>query len=171
MESRRQLKVASLFKEALAEILTRTGKSIYGNAFVTVTNVRLTSDLLLARFNFSVYGSEEPDAVVAALNKHKPELKKAMGEQLRNHVRRMPEVEFYRDETLDYVFHIEDVFKKIKEEDEQLKKEIQSKAEPKEEPAVKKVAAKKAVAKKAAVKKAAAKAAAKKAASKKSKEE
>lgn len=168
-ESRRQLKVASMFKEALAEILTRTGKSIYGNAFVTVTNVRLTSDLLLARFNFSVYGSEEPDVVIEALNKHKPELKKALGEKIRNHVRRMPEMEFYKDNTLDYVFHMEDVFKKIREEDEQLKKEIAGKTEKPE--AEEKPAVKKAAAKKAAVKKAAAKAPAKKSASKKSKEE
>lgn len=165
MDSRRQLKVASLFKEALAGILTRIGKTIYGNAFVTVTNVRPTTDLLLVRFNFSVYNTDEPDAVIEALNKHKPEIKRALGQELRNHVRRMPEVEFYRDGTLDYVFHIEDVFKKIKEEDEQLKKELASKKE-EEKPVTKK-----APAKKAAAKKAAAKAPAKKAASKKSKEE
>lgn len=172
MESRRQLKVASLIKEALAEILTRTGKSIYGNAFVTVTNVRLTSDLLLARFNFSVYGSEDPDGVVEAIKKHKFEIKKALGESLRHHMRRVPEMEFYRDGTLDYVFHMEDVFSRIKEEDEKLKreKEAQAKvAEPEQEDApIKKAPAKKAAAKKAAVKKAAAKAPAKKAAAKKS---
>lgn len=172
MDTRRQLKVASLFKEALAGILTRTGKSIYGNAFVTVTNVRPTSDLLLVRFNFSVYNTDEPDTVIDALNKHKSEIKKALGQELRNHVRRMPEIEFYRDGTLDYVFHIEDVFNKIKKEDEALKSELEKKKQQAEEPVkkavmkvvkdvdnapVKKVATKKAPVKKAAVKKAATK--------------
>lgn len=189
MDSRRQLKVASLFKEALANILTRTGKSIYGNAFVTVTNVRLTSDLLLVRYNFSVYNTEQPEEVLWALNKHKPELKKALGQELRSHVRRMPEVEFYLDKSLDYAFHIEDIFSKIKKEDEALKRELEEKKQQAEAPVkkavmkvvrdeedevpVKKVATKKAPAKKAAAKKTDAeekpvkKAAAKKAAPKK----
>ncbi len=169
MDSRRQLKVASLFKEALANILTRTGKSIYGNAFVTVTNVRLTSDLLLVRYNFSVYNTEQPEEVLGALNKHKPELKKALGQELRSHVRRMPEVEFYLDKSLDYAFHIEDIFSKIKKEDEALKRELEEKKQQAEAPVkkvvmkvvrdeedevpVKKVATKKAPAKKAAAKK------------------
>lgn len=189
MDSRRQLKVASLFKEALANILTRTGKSIYGNAFVTVTNVRLTSDLLLVRYNFSVYNTEQPEEVLTALNKHKPELKKALGQELRSHVRRLPEVEFYLDKSLDYAFHIEDIFSKIKKEDEALKRELEEKKQQAEAPVkkavmkvvrdeedevpVKKVATKKAPAKKAAAKKTDAeekpvkKAAAKKAAPKK----
>jgi len=197
MDSRRQLKVASLFKEALANILTRTGKSIYGNAFVTVTNVRLTSDLLLVRYNFSVYNTEQPEEVLGALNKHKPELKKALGQELRSHVRRMPEVEFYLDKSLDYAFHIEDIFSKIKKEDEALKRELEEKKQQAEAPVkkavmkvvrdeeddvpVKKVATKKAPAKKAAAKKtdaeekpvkkaAAKKAAPKKAATKKAKD-
>lgn len=197
MDSRRQLKVASLFKEALAGILTRMGKSIYGNAFVTVTNVRLTSDLLLVRYNFSVYNAEQPDEVIEALNKHKPELKKALGLELRSHVRRMPEVEFYLDKSLDYAFHIEDIFSKIKKEDEALKREIEEKKQQAEAPVrktvmkvvrdeedeapVKKVATKKAAAKKAAASKGAddkattkkepaKKAVAKKAATKKPKE-
>ena len=158
-----------MFKEALANILTRTGKSIYGNAFVTVTNVRLTSDLLLVRYNFSVYNTEQPEEVVGALNKHKPELKKALGQELRSHVRRMPEVEFYLDKSLDYAFHIEDIFSKIKKEDEALKRELEEKKQQAEAPVkkvvmkvvrdeedevpVKKVATKKAPAKKAAAKK------------------
>lgn len=192
MDSRRQLKVASLFKEALANILTRTGKSIYGNAFVTVTNVRLTSDLLLVRYNFSVYNSEQPEEVLGALNKHKPELKKALGQELRSHVRRMPEVEFYLDKSLDYAFHIEDIFSKIKKEDEALKRELEEKKQQAEAPVkkavmkvvrdgedevpVKKAATKKAPTKKAAAKKTDAeekpvkKAAAKKVATKKAKD-
>ena len=197
MDSRRQLKVASLFKEALANILTRTGKSIYGNAFVTVTNVRLTSDLLLVRYNFSVYNSEQPEEVLGALNKHKQELKKTLGQELRSHVRRMPEVEFYLDKSLDYAFHIEDIFSKIKKEDEALKRELEEKKQQAEAPVkkavmkvvrdgedevpVKKAATKKAPTKKAAAKKtdaeekpvkkaAAKKAAPKKAATKKAKD-
>ena len=123
MDTRRQLKVASLIKEAFTEILSKEGRGIYGKAFVTLTNVKLTSDLLLARFNLSIYNAEDPDAVVERFNEHKYEFKRWLGEKLRHHLRRIPEIEFYKDETLDYVFHMEDVFKKIKEEDRLLAEE------------------------------------------------
>lgn len=125
MDSRRQLKVASLIKEAFTEILTREGKKIYGKAFVTVSNVKITSDLLLARFNLSIYNTENADAVVEKFNEHKFELKRALSEKLRHHIRRIPEIEFYKDETMDYVFHMEDVFKRIKQEDEKLKQQLE----------------------------------------------
>lgn len=71
MDSRRQLKMASLIKEAFTEILIREGKKIYGKAFVTVSNVKVTSDLLLARFNLSIYNAEDTDVVVQKFNEHK----------------------------------------------------------------------------------------------------
>ncbi len=126
MDSRRQLKIASVIQEAFTDILTRDGKPIYGTAFVTVTTVKVTSDLSLARFNLSIYNSQAPDAVVQKFNEHKFELKKKLAEKLRHQLRVMPEIEFYRDETLDYAYHIEDIFKKIKEDDERIKAEAES---------------------------------------------
>ena len=126
MDSRRQLKIASVIQEAFTAILSRDGKAIYGNAFVTVTTVKVTSDLSLARFNLSIYNSESPDAVVRKFNEHKFELKRKLAEKLRYQLRVMPEIEFYRDETLDYAYHIEDVFKKIKEDDARIKAEAEN---------------------------------------------
>lgn len=126
MDSRRQLQIASVIQAAFTEILTRDGKGIYGNEFVTLTTVNVTSDLSLARFNLSVLNSHNADAVVQKLNAHKGELKKKLGDKLRHQLRVMPEFEFYRDETLDYVYHIENVFKKIKEDDERIKLEAEA---------------------------------------------
>ena len=121
MDSRRQLQVSSVMQEAFSDILIREGKSIYGKAFVTLTKVKMTSDLGLARFYLSVYNSETPDEVIEKFNERKSELKKKLVERLRNQLRVAPEIEFFRDETLEYAFHMEEVFKKIKEEDEKLK--------------------------------------------------
>ena len=126
MDSRRQLQIASVIQAAFTEILTRDGKGIYGNEFVTLTTVNVTSDLSLARFNLSVLNSHNADAVVQKLNAHKGELNKKLGDKLRHQLRVMPEFEFYRDETLDYVYHIENVFKKIKEDDERIKLEAEA---------------------------------------------
>ncbi|HWB64854.1 MAG TPA: 30S ribosome-binding factor RbfA [Chitinophagales bacterium] len=145
MDSRRQLKIASLIKEEFTSILNKEGKSIYGTAFVTVTNVTVTSDLTLARFYLSIYNTESPDAVIERFNERKYELKRHLANALRHHLRRIPEIEFFKDDTLDYVSHIEEVFKKISGENEALQEEKNRK-----KPAIKKT---KTVARKAASKK------------------
>ena len=146
MDSRRQLKIASLIKEAFTEVLSRSGKGIYGKAFVTVTNVTVTSDLTLVRFYLSIFNAENPDEVVDKFREHKAEIKRDLGEKLRHHLRRIPEVEFFRDETLDNAYRIEEVFRKINNEKEeflkeQAEKELQAsapKAKAKKAPARKK---------------------------------
>ena len=127
MDSRRQLKIASLIKEAFTEILSREGKSISGRAFITVTNVTVTSDLTLTRFYLSVFNEANPDEVVERFREHKAEVKRYLGEKLRHHLRRIPEIEFFRDETLDNAYRIEEVFKKINNEKEEFLKELAEK--------------------------------------------
>jgi len=164
MDSRRQLKIASLIKDEFTQILSRNGKSIYGKAFVTVTNVTVTSDLTLTRFYLSIFNADNADEVIEKFREHKPEIKRQLGEKLRHHLRRIPEIEFFRDETLDNAYRIEAVFKKINDEKAAFEKEQAEKAE-REALAAK--ASKEKPVKKAAAKKAATKAPAKKVASKK----
>jgi ribosome-binding factor A len=152
MYSRRQLKMGSVIQEAFADILTRDGKSIYGKAFVTITNAKVTPDLSLVRFYLSVFNADDADAVIDKFNERKFELKKKLAEKLRSQMRVMPQIEFFRDETLDYAFHMDEVFKKIREDEETLKAEIQateSRRKKADAKAKKKPARKKAVSKKA----------------------
>ena len=127
MDSRRQLKIASVIQEAFTDILSREGKSLYGKAFVTLTKVKVTSDLSLARFYISIYNSVAPEAIIAKFEEHESDLKRKLAERLRLQLRIMPEIEFFRDETLDYAFRIEEVFKKIKEEDALIKEAAKAK--------------------------------------------
>jgi ribosome-binding factor A len=140
MDSRRQLKIASVIKDVFIQILNKEGKGLFGKAFVTVTNVTVTSDLTLVRFYLSVYNADA-DEVVHKFNERKFEFKRHLAEKLRHQLRRIPEIEFFKDDTLDYVHHIQDVFKKISEEDEVLRKEIEVKQV---KPKTKKAPAKKA---------------------------
>lgn len=140
MDSRRQLKMAQLIKEAFSEVLIRDGKSLYGSAFVTVSNVWVNADMSIVRFYLSIFNTNAPEDVVEKFRENKFEIKQALAEKLRHHLRRIPEIEFFKDDTLDYAFHIEEVFKKIKQEDEALQQE---KAAPKKSlPAKKKAAVK-----------------------------
>lgn len=120
MDSRRQQKVASLIKEEFTEILLREGRSIYGKAFVTVTGVKVTPDLAIARFSLSVFNGDKEEVIKNFQNK-KSELKKVLGNKLRFNLRIVPDLEFYLDESLDDVFKMEELFKKIKESDKEIK--------------------------------------------------
>ena len=120
MDSRRQQKVASVIKEDFSEILLRTGREIYGRAFVTVTAVKMTPDLSVARFYLSVFNGDKEE-VLQQFQDRKPEVKRLLAEKLRRHLRHIPDIEFYIDDTLDHVFKMEEIFKKIKTADDELK--------------------------------------------------
>ncbi len=108
--------MASLIREEFSTILTRSGKSIYGNVLVTITHVRVTSDLSLARINLSIFNTNDKEAVIEALKQHTQELRKELGDRMRHHLRKIPVLEFYNDDTLDYVFRMEEVFKNLKKD-------------------------------------------------------
>lgn len=120
MDSRRQQKVASLIKEEFTDILLKNGRGIYGKAFVTVTNVNVTPDLATARFHLSVFNGDK-DEVIQQFQDKKQEIKRMLGDKLRFNLRRVPDVEFFLDDTLDDVFRMEELLRKIKAEDEGIK--------------------------------------------------
>ena len=123
MESRRQSKIASVLQEAFVEILVKHGRDYYGNKFVTLTNVKTTPDLSVARFYLSVLVEADRKAVITALKEHSTEIRKHLGNKMRNQLRHIPTVEFYLDETLDDVFRIEEILKQDKEQAAKLKAE------------------------------------------------
>ena len=120
MDSRRQQKVASLIKEEFTDILLKSGRSIYGKAFVTVTNVKVTPDLSTVRFHLSVFNGDK-DEVIQQFQDKKQEIKRMLGDKLRFSLRRVPDVEFFLDDTLDDVFRMEELFRKIKSSDDEIK--------------------------------------------------
>lgn len=120
MDSRRQLKIAHLLQEVFSQLLITDIKSYLNGAFATLTKVNVTSDLALARFNISILGKENKQAAIDSLNEHKYEIRKILGNSMRNDLRRIPEIEFYLDDTLDYVDKMDQLFEKIKEEDKKI---------------------------------------------------
>lgn len=117
MESKRQNKFASLLKETMSSILMKEGRNLYAsNVLVSVTKATITPDLSIARFYISVFNSENPQEVLLALNMNKFEFRRTLGNQL-NKMRKIPTLEFYLDDTLDYVEKMEKVFKDIKKDE------------------------------------------------------
>lgn len=113
MESRRQQKVSRLVQKEISGILQKDGSMIYGSALVTVTQVRITPDLLVARIYLSIFNTGELQDVLDSIAGHAGEIRFKLGNKLRSQVRRVPELEFYLDDTLDSVFRMEEIFKDL----------------------------------------------------------
>lgn len=120
MDSRRQQKIAHLLQEEFGNILMTDAKQYLKGAFVTLTFVKVTSDLSLARFNMSVLGYQNKQEIIDNLKEHTSEIRRVLGNRMRNDLRKIPELEFYLDDTLDYVEKMDDLFKRIKEDEESL---------------------------------------------------
>ncbi|MEZ4885483.1 MAG: 30S ribosome-binding factor RbfA [Chitinophagales bacterium] len=107
MSAIRQQQVASLIKRALSDIFIKEGRNIYSNAFVTITQVRLTPDLSVARIYLSVYNIQDKEDVVTMITENEHGLRRLLGNQIRNKVRHIPTLEFYLDDTLDEVYKMD----------------------------------------------------------------
>ena len=113
MESTRQQKFAKQIQREISEIFQKHGKDFYGNAFVTVTKVNVTPDLGLARINLSLFKQQEPDKILERIRKHKGEIRKHLGNKIKDTIHHIPDLDFYIDNSLDYVEKMDSVFNKI----------------------------------------------------------
>lgn len=78
---------------------------------LTVTKVNITPDLGLAQTNVSVFPSENAAEAIDSLNKHKSPIRKELGEKIRHQLKKVPELKFYLDDSLDYIDNIDNLLK------------------------------------------------------------
>ncbi|HMP29585.1 MAG TPA: 30S ribosome-binding factor RbfA [Saprospiraceae bacterium] len=114
MESKRQLQVGELLKRNFSLVLQDHGVNIYKGILVSVTQVKTTPDLSLAKIYISVYGVQDKESVVGLLYEHHSFLKSELVKRIRKHVRRIPEIDFYIDDTLDEMYKIDELLTSIK---------------------------------------------------------
>jgi ribosome-binding factor A len=110
----RNERVASLLKEELGAILLKDyNDPSYG--FITVTDVRVTQDLRIAKVYFSVFGAPEVRArAMAMLESERPQLRSLLAGRVR--MRFMPSLEFFLDDTMERVDRINSLLRKINDE-------------------------------------------------------
>ncbi|MBO4382354.1 MAG: 30S ribosome-binding factor RbfA [Bacteroidales bacterium] len=110
MNSTRQQKIASLLQKELANIFLQDSKSIY-NCMITVTKATITPDLSIARAYLSIYMAPDKDAVIAAVRANTKEIRFRLGQRVKNQLRIVPQLEFFIDDTLDYIENIDRLLK------------------------------------------------------------
>jgi ribosome-binding factor A len=105
-------------RQALAEYLTRSTPD-YLDGMVTVTGVRISSDLSVARVYVSIWKSKTlPEILVKRMNANQGEFRSVLAREL--YIRKVPELRFFRDDTLDEAAHIDDLIRKVREEDDRM---------------------------------------------------
>jgi len=112
METQRQKKIAGVIQEDLADILQRS--AVDGGlkgTLISVTKVSVTTDLSIAKAYISIFPNKEVDVIMEALAKNEPQIKHELAQRTRHQLRRVPELTFYLDDSLDYIENIEESLK------------------------------------------------------------
>ena len=111
MESTRIQKIQRLIQKDLSEIFREDTSKMRG-VIVSVSNVRVSPDLSIARVHLSVFPSERAQEIVDGVNKNVKTIRYALAQRVRNQLRKTPDLVFYVDDSLDYIEHIDELLKK-----------------------------------------------------------
>ncbi len=116
-EGKRQKQVAGLLRQEMSEIFTRLGLNVLDGSMVTISAVKITPDLLEARVYLSLFQAADAQALLKKITDRSWEIKKELSSRVGKQLRRMPEIRYFADDTLDHVFKMEEIFKKIRDDE------------------------------------------------------
>ncbi len=119
MESKRQQKFAGVIQKDLAEIFQREGMNFLPNTLVTITKVRVTPDLAIARVFLSFFNNQNNSLALNTIKAHASEIRYKLGSRIKDQARIVPHLEFFIDDTNQYVERMDKLFDKISKEPRQ----------------------------------------------------
>jgi ribosome-binding factor A len=112
-ESKRQKQIASLLIEELNDIFRRFGLNMIDGGMVSLSGVKVTPDLLEARIYLSLFQVKDPKTILKRVEDRSWEIKKELASRVKQQLRRIPELKFFEDDTLENAFKMEELFKQI----------------------------------------------------------
>lgn len=118
-EGKRQKQIAGLLNEEMNSIFQRLGLNMIDGGMVSISSVKVTPDLLEARFYLSLFQVKDATAAIRKIEDRHHDIKKELAAKVRHQLRSIPVLKFFKDDTLDHVFKMEELFKKIEEEKKQ----------------------------------------------------
>ena len=110
MESKRQQKVARQLQKDLSDIFQKEGRSWFNNAFITVTVVRISPDLSMARIYLSFLLNKNKEILLEEIRERGKQIRQELGNRVRHQLRIVPDLNFYLDDTADYAAKMELLF-------------------------------------------------------------
>jgi ribosome-binding factor A len=111
--STRQQKYSRLIQKELSDIFQRDKRGILENAFITIADVKINADLSVARVYISMLLVKDKEQVLENINRHKSEVRRALGDKIGKQVRIIPELIFYRDEVEENASRMDDLIKNL----------------------------------------------------------
>lgn len=118
-ETKRQRQTGEVVKRHFSTVLQQEGSYVYGTEpLVTVTTVKMSPDLGLAKIYLSVYNTENKQAVLLEMEAAYQKLRQSLSQRIKRHVRRIPNIAFYLDETVDEMYRVDNLFDRLYEENQ-----------------------------------------------------
>ncbi len=115
METKRQLQLGELIKRNFSLVLQAEGRYVYGDVLVSVTKAMISPDLSQAKIYVSVYGIEDKESVIVLMEQNMHQLKTGLVQRIKKQIRRIPDLFFFLDDTLDEMYRVDELLSKIKE--------------------------------------------------------
>jgi len=112
METTRQLKVARLLQKELSEIFQRESRNLVAGAMVTVTGVRISPDLSVAKVHVSIFPVKDKAAFLTKIKTATKEIRGQLGVRVKDQLRIVPSLVFILDDSIDYADKIDQLLKK-----------------------------------------------------------
>ena len=112
MENTRQQKIAKQIQKDVAEIFQKEGAAIVRGMLVTVSAVRVSPDFGYAKIYVSVFPFERSRELMQELEKNNWFVRRALGQRIRNQLKSIPEIQFFLDDSLEYIEHIDEALKR-----------------------------------------------------------
>ncbi|MDP9230201.1 MAG: 30S ribosome-binding factor RbfA [Bacteroidota bacterium] len=113
-EGKRQKQIAGLLHEELSQIFQRLGLNMMDEGMVSISSVKITPDLFEARIYLSLFQVKDQQAVMKKIEERSWDIKKELVTRVKQQLRRIPEIKYFQDDTLDHVFKMEKLFEDIK---------------------------------------------------------
>src|SRR5688500_1870577 len=114
METKRQKQIGELLRRQLSMVLMEEGSYIFEKALVTVTSVNVSPDLQNAKVYLSVFNTENKQEVMYSIQENNYRLRFSLANKVGKQLRRIPELQFFLDESLDEIFRMDQLFSKLR---------------------------------------------------------
>lgn len=106
MESNRQKKIASVLQTDLVDVLQSAASTGMKGVIISVTKVNVTVDLSIAKVYLSVFPTDKRAQIMEGIKSNTHKIKHELAQRTRHQLRRMPELQFYVDDSLEYIDQI-----------------------------------------------------------------
>ncbi len=112
METNRQKKMGQLLQEDLVDILQgEVRRNNISNLIISVSKVNVTTDLSIAKVYLSIFPPERGEELLKGIRSNAPLIKHDLAQRVKNQLRKVPNLIFYIDDSLDYIQKIDDALK------------------------------------------------------------